>query len=160
MRGGFKLLYLIGLLGAGCGSSGDFPVARVTGQVVCDDKPVPFVTVFFEPLQTGNQTLVGKQGIGQADAEGRFSISTYSQADGAVVGKHRVRVMGPDRDSYPDFSCPCRLDSEVDVAQVEVKSGEKNEFQVVLTKRDANQKLSLEEQEVLKEAAERQRTGS
>ena len=123
------------LAALGCGSSGDFPVARTTGRVLCEGKPVPFVMVFFEPLQDGKSALVGKQGIGFAEEDGTFQISTYGTADGAVVGKHRVRVGPPRSEDHPGYTCPCVLNSEVDVAKVEVKPGEKNEFELVLRKR-------------------------
>jgi hypothetical protein len=140
---------------AGCGSGGDFPVAQTAGTVMCEGQPVPYVTVFFEPLATGESALVGKQGIGIADEQGKFIVSTYGDGDGAVVGKHRVRVMGPDRDSHPNFSCPCVLNSELDVMQVEVKSSDKNEFEVVLQKKTGKEQPSLEELEAMREASAR-----
>jgi hypothetical protein len=149
------MLTLAALLAAGCGSGGDFRTARTGGTVMCEGKPVPYVTVFFEPLVTGETALVGKQGIGIADEQGKFAVSTYGDGDGAVVGKHRVRVMGPDRDSYPSFSCPCVLNSEVDVMQVEVKNDGKNEFEVVLAKKTGKERPSLEEEEALREASAR-----
>src|SRR5262245_13286615 len=90
----------LALLLSGCGSDGDFPTATTTGRVVCEGQPVPFVLVFFEPLQTGKKALVGKQGIANAEADGTFTISTYGDNDGAVVGRHRVRV-GPPRGGEP-----------------------------------------------------------
>ena len=58
---------------------------------------MPHVMVFFEPLQEGKSALVGKQGIAFAEEDGTFVISTYGTGDGAVVGKHRVRVGPPAR---------------------------------------------------------------
>ncbi len=123
------------LLTAGCGPGGDFPVSRTTGRVLCEGQPVPHVMVFFEPLQEGKSALVGKQGFAFADEQGNFAISTYGSGDGAVVGKHRVRVGPPDGEEHPGFRCACVLNSEVDVAHVEVKAGEDNEFELVLKKR-------------------------
>src|SRR5262245_16833317 len=125
----FRIWSCIGaslIIAAGCGRSGEFPVATATGQVICEGRPVPQVTVFFEPLQTDKSALVGRQGVAFADNDGHFSISTYGDNDGAVIGKHRVRV-GPPRGGAPSgFKCSCVLDSEVDVTEVEVKKGTKN----------------------------------
>ncbi len=127
---------------AGCGAEGDFPTVKTTGRVLCEGQPVPYVMVFFEPLQApgGKSALVGKQGIGNADGEGRFSISTYGEDDGAVAGRHRVRVGPPRGGPPPGFKCDCVLNSEVDVTEVEVKKGEKNEFELVLQKKTGREK--------------------
>jgi hypothetical protein len=130
---------------SGCGPTGDFPTAATTGKVICEGQPVPFVTVFFEPLQNGKQALVGRQGIANAEADGTFTVSTYGDNDGAVVGRHRVRV-GPPRGGAPEgFQCNCVLNSEVDVTEVEIKPGQKNEFELVLKKKTGREPKALPE---------------
>jgi hypothetical protein len=129
----------------GCGSAGDFPTALVSGRVVCEGSPVPHVMVFFEPLQGEKSSLVGKQGFAFADAEGNFQLSTYGEQDGAVVGRHRVRVGPPHPEDHPKYQCPCILDSERDVMEVEVKKGEKNEFELVLKKKTGREPKALPE---------------
>jgi hypothetical protein len=94
--------------------------------------------VFFEPLQTGKEALVGKQGFAIAQPDGTFSISTYGEQDGAVIGRHRVRVGPPHAEDHPGYKCPCVLNSEVDVMEVEVKQGGPNEFELKLKKRTAS----------------------
>ena len=101
--------------------------------------------VFFEPLQTGKAALVGKQGIGHAKDDGTFVISTYGEKDGAVIGKHRVRVGPPRGGEPPGFKCNCVLNSEVDVTEVEVKKGEKNDFELVLKKKTGRDPKPLPE---------------
>ena len=135
---------------AGCGG-GDFPTAKVTGRVVCDGKPVGNVLVFFEPLKDGNNALVGKQGIGRAGEDGTFEVSTYGTNDGAVVGKHRVRVGW--KEGKFDPSCGCEVNSDKDVMEVEIKKGT-NEIEVVLPKAKGKHKLTPEEREALEEAKE------
>ena len=139
-----RSIWLTALIGlAGC-SSGDFPVAATRGQVICEGRPVPRARVFFEPLETGKSAIVGKQGLATADAEGKFVISTYGENDGAVIGKHRVRVDRPfDPDEKPPFKCPCVLNAEVNVMEVEVKKGETNEFEVVLKKKTGQEPKPL-----------------
>lgn len=131
-----KLIILLVLtLVAGC-SRGDFPTAKVDGIVLCEGKPVASAAVYFEPLQSSNmKMIVGKQGFAFTDDNGRFKISTYfpGQNDGAVVGKHRVRV------GRGDAKCNCSMNDEKDVMEVEVKGGQVNTFEVVLQSASADQ---------------------
>lgn len=134
------------MLLSGCGGGeGDFPTIKTTGRVLCEGQPVPLVTVFFEPLQSGKAALVGKQGVAYAGEDGAFSISTYGDKDGAVVGRHRVRVGPPRGGPPPGFKCDCVLNSEVDVTEVEVKKGEKNDFELVLKKKTGREPKALPE---------------
>lgn len=128
-------IHLIGMaaLLVGCSKS-DFPTAPTTGRVICEGQPVPNVMVFFEPMQTGKSGLVGKQGFAHADADGKFSISSYGENDGAVIGHHRVRVGLPRGDDQKNFKCACYINPEMDVTEVDVKKG-KNEFEIVLKKK-------------------------
>src|SRR5918994_1588960 len=121
----------------GCGSGGDFPTAPTSGKVGCEGKPVPHVMVFFEPLESkdAQSAIVGRSAFAIADAEGKFVLSSYGNNDGAVIGKHRVRVGLPRPEDHPNFKCDCYLNSEVDlIPEVDVKKG-KNEFELVLKKK-------------------------
>jgi len=145
----FILVSFLGVLGC---SSGDFPTAKVEGVVLCEGKPVQGAAVYFEPLQSESadgSAIVGKQGFSFTDAEGKFQISTYlpGQNDGAVIGRHRVRV------GRGDAKCNCSLDSEKDVMQVEVKKGELNRFEVVLEKA-SDAKLKKEKEDRIKQGIE------
>jgi hypothetical protein len=131
------------LLLVGCGAGGDFPVAPTRGKVTCEGQPVPHVMVFFEPLQEGKSALVGKQGFALAGEDGTFVISTYGKGDGAVIGKHRVRVGPPSSESFPNYKCACVLNSEVDVLQVEIKKGETNEVELKLKKKTGREPRPL-----------------
>ena len=101
----------------GCGAGGDFPTAPASGKVICEGKPVPHVMVFFEPLETGKSAIVGRSGFAIAEEDGTFVISSYGKNDGAVIGKHRVRVGLPHREDFPNFKCDCYLNSEVDLIE-------------------------------------------
>lgn len=120
----------------GCGSS-DFPTAKTIGRVVCEGKPVAGAEVYFEPIATGDSALAGRQGFAFTLDDGTFEISTYNpaQGDGAVVGKHRVRV------GRGAAECDCNMNSEVDLMQVEIKADEVNEFELVLSKATRQQKM-------------------
>lgn len=129
---------------SGCGGDGldHFPTAKTEGTIVCEGKPVPFAMVYFEPLQNPNSTTadVGKPGFDIADENGHFVLSTYGTEDGAVVGKHRVRVDPPNSSRVPPgWSCPCEMNSNVDVTQVDVTEGE-NSFEIALKKQTKRSK--------------------
>jgi hypothetical protein len=136
MRFKFLIVSVLGLaLWLGCGTGGDFPTAPAAGKVICEGKPVPHVMVFFEPLEAGKSAIVGRSAFAIADAEGKFVLSSYGKNDGAVIGKHRVRVGPPHREDFPNYKCDCYLNSEVDlIPELEVKRG-KNEFELVLKKK-------------------------
>ena len=116
---------------AACSTS-EFPTAPVTGRVLCEGKPVPHVRVVFEPLGSG---IVGPAGFATVKEDGTFALTSYKEGDGAVIGKHRVRVGPPHHDDFPNYKCDCYLNFEVDLLEeVEVKKG-KNEFELVLKKK-------------------------
>ncbi|QDS95477.1 hypothetical protein FF011L_42730 [Roseimaritima multifibrata] len=138
-RFGFSVsIPLIGLvLAGGCGQGDSFPTAHVSGQVVCQGKPVSGAMVYFEPVRTGSQasSIVGKQGFAFTDSEGHYVLSTYApgEGDGAVVGMHRVRV------GRGDAQCECSMNEEVDLMQAEVLADTDNFFDLVLPKASGRQ---------------------
>jgi hypothetical protein len=119
----------------GC-TGADFPMARVTGTVTCEGQPVAKAIVYFEPLKTGDSALVGKQGFALTDESGKFNISTYGENDGAVVGKHLLRVGR----SESSGKCDCVLAAEQPLMEVEVKPGQTNDFSLALKKASAQEK--------------------
>lgn len=135
---------ILAIANLGCGG-GAFPTAPVSGTVVCEGKPVASAAVYFEPIESATATgaIVGKQGFAFTDSEGKFVISTYTPngGDGAVVGKHRVRV------GKGDSKCDCYMNEEVDLMQVEVKDGEDNVFELVLNKKTRNDRPILSDED-------------
>ncbi len=126
------LLACVGLMG--CGGS-EFTVAKTKGTVMCDGKPVPYVTVYVQPLpKEKKQGIVGKQGIGYADPGGNFIVGTYDTADGAVIGKSRVLVGPPMGEVPSDFKCECVLSEVEPVMEVEIVSGKPNVLEIQLKK--------------------------
>lgn len=57
----------------------------VTGKVIYNGKPLEFGTVTFQPSH-------GQPARGDIQPDGTFTLSTYRLNDGAVLGKHKVRV--------------------------------------------------------------------
>lgn len=119
----------------GCGSGlKEFPTAKASGKVLCEGVPVPHARVLFEPIANDKQANSGKAAMGEVSEDGTFVLSTYGNGDGAVVGRHRVKVLGANPRHYPDFSCECATNDIDVVMEVEVAEGEENSFEIVLTK--------------------------
>jgi hypothetical protein len=72
-------------LTAGCGGDG-LPVAPAQGTVTYNGKPLEFGSVLFEPVVKGPPARADIQ------PDGTFVLGTYSTSDGAVIGKHKVRI--------------------------------------------------------------------
>ena len=92
---------LIALLGAammlGCNSGGQ-RIAPVSGTVTYNGKPVPGAHVSFVPSDGSSRAAEGL-----TDANGKFTLGTFSTSDGAVVGTHKIGVIanGPARPARP-----------------------------------------------------------
>ena len=77
------------LTGCSSDSSTTYPVAPVHGSVTFQGKAVPGGNIRFIPASVegeGNRP----EATGILDEVGSFRLSTYSDSDGAVLGKHRV----------------------------------------------------------------------
>lgn len=72
-------------LGLGCGPADGLHLATVTGTVTLEGQPVPEAVVMFTPEAGG-----GSSGV--TDVDGRFQLTYNSDRQGAVVGKHQVRI--------------------------------------------------------------------
>ncbi|MFM1904880.1 MAG: hypothetical protein RLZZ440_2780 [Planctomycetota bacterium] len=130
---------LVLLVAAGCGGSGP-RLARVEGVVTLDGKPLSTGRVTFWPA-------AGRSGSGWIEADGSFRLGTFGDADGAVVGPHKVAVTpasqtptGPpdfDRDGpvkgWPRSPIPARYSNpESSGLAFEVQPG-RNRFEIDLT---------------------------
>jgi hypothetical protein len=60
-------------------------MAQVTGKVLYNHKPLTFGVVMFQPSG-------GQPARADIQPDGTFILSTYRLNDGAVVGKHKVRI--------------------------------------------------------------------
>lgn len=83
-------LYCSGLVG--CGS--DPTMAPVEGIVLLDGKPLDHGMVTFVPA-------AGRGAKGSIGSDGRFVLGTHSDADGALVGRHRVAVTAFEKPVWP-----------------------------------------------------------
>lgn len=83
----FTLSAMVLLAGCGKGDK-NLPVYPVTGIVTYNNKPVEGATVMFR--NTSNKSA--KVATGLTDAQGKFTLNTYGDADGAAAGDYEVAV--------------------------------------------------------------------
>ncbi|WP_437200783.1 hypothetical protein [Planctomicrobium sp. SH664] len=69
----------------GCGRGGTVEVAKVSGQVTLDGKPIPKAIVQFSPVS-------GRSSYAETDADGRYQLTYTARQPGALLGQHRVRI--------------------------------------------------------------------
>jgi len=108
----------------GCNSSGP-AIVPVSGTVTRNGKPVPFVSLYFQPTS-------GRPSVGNCDGEGRFKLGYTRDQDGAKVDTHTVFVVyvnggaaGPPpadfQEIYKKYGTP-----ELSPLKIEVKKAMKN----------------------------------
>ncbi|QDT36843.1 hypothetical protein [Stratiformator vulcanicus] len=88
------------LLLVGCGESYQMGTTPVSGKVTCNGEPVTSGSIVFRPhAKPGeNAAYPGKPAIGQIQSDGSYTVSTYTEGDGAIIGKHTVRLQAPEPD--------------------------------------------------------------
>jgi hypothetical protein len=92
----------------GCGDGGP-KTAEVSGVVTINGKPYGKAVVSFQPVGTKDNPNPGRGSSAYTDENGRFTLRTEDGKSGAVVGKHRVRIMtkGNDVQGYdPSVGSP------------------------------------------------------
>jgi len=95
MRGLMMVLMAAILIGvAACGSDNGLNLAPVRGKITYKGEPLKNGTVMFEPDESkGNK---GPQAMGTLKSDGTYILSSQDAGDGAVVGMHRVGILGID----------------------------------------------------------------
>jgi hypothetical protein len=87
------LAALLAALASGC-SDGP-PMAPVSGVITLNGKPKEGLIVTFQPMGTLDNPEPGRGSYGHTDEEGRFSLASDDGIEGAVIGRHRVRIVTP-----------------------------------------------------------------
>lgn len=82
-----------GLLAVAAGCSGGSKFAPVSGVVKLDGKPYGKAVVSFQPIGTKDNPNPGRGSSAYTDENGRFVLKCDDAIEGAVVGKHLVRIM-------------------------------------------------------------------
>ena len=76
---------------AGCGDG--IRYARVSGVVKLDGKPYPEAVVVFQPVGTKDNPNPGRGSSANTGPDGRYVLKTETGQEGAVVGRHLIRIM-------------------------------------------------------------------
>jgi hypothetical protein len=95
----------------GCGGSDEWvegrpPVYPVSGQVIYQGKPLEGASVTFSPVEGEGSTFGAS---GRTNAEGRYSLTTFTQDDGAPAGRYHVTVTKATPIVYPDPRDPTAM---------------------------------------------------
>jgi hypothetical protein len=85
---GFLLLATI----QGCGSKGP-SLGKVSGKVTHKGQPVTKGTITFLPEDKNERAASGTIG-----SDGNYTLTTYTQGDGAVLGRHRISIVSREVD--------------------------------------------------------------
>lgn len=99
MRKVFCAAVIISLpLVCGCGESFEMEVAPVSGTVACMGNPITEGYIVFTPVVTAGEDKMdsGKSAYATISSDGTYTLTTYDDGDGAVIGMHEVRVYKPD----------------------------------------------------------------
>jgi hypothetical protein len=133
----------------GC-SSGNFDVAKVSGRVTCNGKPIQGGQILFRPTAKEDSELPGKSAKGILNDNGEFEMmTTYAIGDGAVVGTHTVQVLpegynvdedDEDAPTGPVRRYPCIGIGGLTEHTIEIKGGEDNVLEIELTNQSARRR--------------------
>lgn len=127
---------------AGCGPSGP-ALGTVSGLIKLNGQPLPFALVTFEP--SGH---AGTYGSGYADKDGRYELQFSRRSNGALLGRHLVRITTADSDALDKGQKPAKKDKLPAIYNVkselfrDVVAGH-NEFDFDLKSPDAPLRASL-----------------
>jgi hypothetical protein len=114
IRVGAGSILACALVAWGCGTKEQrVPVFPVKGRVLVGGKPAVRATVIFHPKAAAADALAEQappRPSGEVQADGSFTLSTYTAGDGAPAGDYRVTIswpsgsspIGGDADSGPD----------------------------------------------------------
>jgi len=89
-------MMLIAML-SGCsrGGVGSKPTAKVSGEVTYDGKPVTGGMLTFSPIGDDSGKMTGRAGQAVIGDDGSYTVTTYTDNDGAVIGPHRLIFAAP-----------------------------------------------------------------
>lgn len=88
-----RALAAFALFAAAVGCSGAEGFAPVSGTVTLDGVPYGKAVVSFQPLGTKENPTPGRGSSAYTDENGRFTLKCDNKIDGALVGRHIVRIM-------------------------------------------------------------------
>jgi hypothetical protein len=124
----------------GCGRRADLPpVAKVSGVVTLDGKPLSRGTIQFVP--DASKGTAGPTAVGTIDPQGHYRLKTAG-VEGAIVGFHKVGVYAlqqqPEDETAPPpppLIPPRYFNPETSGLWAEVRAGQDNELDFPLRSR-------------------------
>jgi hypothetical protein len=133
-RWGLPAAALLAVAGTvGCGGSGPKYVP-VSGTLTLDGKPYGDGVVVFLPKATAENRDPGRSSAGETDVSGHFVLKTDELKNGAVVGKHLVKIStrGPVQQYDPATGSPDAAPTKVkrDLVPAEWNTMSNKEFEV------------------------------
>ena len=135
LRMRFTGAVVLGIAAAGCGGGPKY--VPVSGVISLDGTPYGEAVVSFQPVASEGNANPGRGSSAETDASGRFALKSDELKEGAVPGKHRVRIMtrgnnvvtfDPSTGS-PDGGAPAPR-GKVDPIPLEWSAESTNEFEV------------------------------
>jgi hypothetical protein len=128
----------------GCSQS-PYELAPVRGTVTLDRVPLPGGRVMFAPIAASPSPDAGKPAFGQLQPDGSFTLTTFREGDGAIVGEHWVTVYGPSPEAPQANGAGKAWFKRLAVPRKQaVVAGEDNDIHIELTRQDVA-RFSLEE---------------
>ena len=132
------LLAIVSII-AGCQRS-PYELAPVEGTVTIDGRPLTNARIMFAPVAKGGEIEAGKPAVGRLGADGSFTLTTYGDNDGAVVGEHWVTIIRTESEgdansasSAGSASARPTFDRLAVPRKTSVVSGEQNHIDIKLT---------------------------
>lgn len=134
--------FAVAILAAGCSGPSQLETAPVKGTVTYKGKPLTFGNVSFRPA-------AGSPSTGRIQADGTFTLSTYDEGDGAIIGLNQVSISATERDAGKEGEVDPNTELTVSKSLIpekytsfatseltaEVKGGADNEFNFELKDR-------------------------
>ncbi|HEY3787786.1 MAG TPA: hypothetical protein VGL71_02975 [Urbifossiella sp.] len=102
-------LFAIVFAAAGCGGRKANDVHSVSGEVQYDGKAAAGVQVYFMPSKGVRTAAMPANPHATTDGQGRFTLSTFGESDGAPEGEYRVVLIWPKERQDSEESPPDRL---------------------------------------------------
>lgn len=103
---GIKMKRVIGLIIFstmlfGCGKENNVVIQthKISGRVLYDNKAAEGVAIYLGPIAAPRVPAIPANPHGITDKQGRFTISTYGEEDGAPLGKYQLMMMWVDENS-------------------------------------------------------------
>jgi hypothetical protein len=94
---------LVFLFAVGCGGP---KFAPVSGVVMFNGKPLVGGVVSFQPMHEKGENAAAPGSTGKTNDKGEYSLKGVQGENGALVGKHKVRITAADNQSNGDTDAP------------------------------------------------------